>query len=146
MDDEKKTLKYFSDNKNFAKSSQKNQKSAQRSLEIIDDRIVLKVVPPVKTEDEIVTSYTYMKKKGTKKRWSRQETELFYEAVVCCGLDFSMMEPLFPDRARTNLKDKYKKELRSNQKRMENAIDSYKGLNMQKFEELKVQLANLRKK
>jgi len=144
--DDKKTLKYFSDNKNFSKLPQKRTKPGERSLQIVDDRIVLKVEPPVRMEDEIVTSYTYMRKKGSRRRWSRADTEFFYKAVECCGLDFSMMGPLFPDRARANLKDKYKRESRVNAKRMDEAVNSYKGLDIEKLEELKELSKTLRKK
>ncbi|ELA41667.1 uncharacterized protein VICG_01300 [Vittaforma corneae ATCC 50505] len=78
-----------------------------------------------------------MKNKGNRKRWNREENDLFYSALECCGLDFSIMNLLFPDRTRSNLKDKYKRESKVNTHKIEDVLNSYKGFNVEKFEKLK---------
>ncbi|KAL8490091.1 hypothetical protein ACS0TY_025837 [Phlomoides rotata] len=50
--------------------------------------------------------------KTSTKRWSKQETELFYEAVWMFGSDLSMITVLYPGRSRREVKLKYKKEER----------------------------------
>ncbi|XP_010274684.1 PREDICTED: uncharacterized protein LOC104609943 isoform X2 [Nelumbo nucifera] len=45
-------------------------------------------------------------------RWSKQDTELFYQAVRQFGTDFAMIQQLFPNRSRHQVKLKYKKEER----------------------------------
>ncbi|XP_059625614.1 uncharacterized protein LOC132268770 isoform X2 [Cornus florida] len=55
-------------------------------------------------------------------RWSKQETELFYEAVRQFGTDLSMVQQLFPDRTRRQVKLKYKKEERQHPLRLREAL------------------------
>ncbi|KAL0317244.1 UNVERIFIED_CONTAM: Transcription factor TFIIIB component B'' [Sesamum angustifolium] len=55
-------------------------------------------------------------------RWSKQETELFYEAVRQFGTDLSMIQQLFPDRTRRQVKLKYKKEERQHPLRLRDAL------------------------
>ncbi|XP_060192327.1 transcription factor TFIIIB component B'' [Lycium barbarum] len=56
---------------------------------------------------------TYMDKTPST-RWSKQDTELFYEAVQQFGTDLSLIQQLFPGRTRRQLKLKYKKEEKQN--------------------------------
>lgn len=142
---EKRTLKYFLDNKNFSKIPQKREKKVESSLSVVDDQIVFNVIDPQRFEEEIVTSFTYMSKKGNRKRWSPEENILFYKSLECCGCDFSMMNILFPDRSRSNLKEKYKKECKINNLKIENALDNYKKFNMEKFNELKKEMDTFHK-
>ena len=134
---EKKTLKYFLDNRNFSRISHKKGKVSKNKLKIVDDQIVYNSIDPNDLEDEIVTSYTYLTRKGIRKRWNDEENVLFYKALECCGYDFSMMNILFPDRSRNNLKLKYKKELKKNQSKVELALKSFKQFNLENFNELK---------
>ncbi|GAB2228533.1 hypothetical protein Droror1_Dr00022653 [Drosera rotundifolia] len=55
-------------------------------------------------------------------RWSMQDTELFYQAVSQFGSDFSMIQQLFPDRTRHQIKLKYKKEERQHPMRLFDAL------------------------
>lgn len=130
---EKKTLKYFLDNKNFARVHSKPRKKQGDVLRVVDDQIVINSPVSESYDDELVTSYTYMKKKGVRKRWSEKEEDLFYKSLECCGCDFSMMNLLFPDRPRSNLRQKYKKELKANQIRVEDALNNFKRQDGNKF-------------
>lgn len=137
MEEERKTLKYFLDSKNFSRLPQKKFVKKEPVLQVIDDQIVMNCNIPESIEDEIVTSYTYMKKKGNGKRWNNNENKLFYKALECCGCDFSMMNLIFPDRTRRNLKEKYKKESRANLHRVEDALDNFKAFDIEKFNQLR---------
>lgn len=64
---------------------------------------------------------TYMDK-TPRIRWSKQDTELFYEAVQQFGTDLSLIQQLFPGRTRRQLKLKYKKEERQNPFRLHDAL------------------------
>ncbi|KAM7493909.1 hypothetical protein LguiB_028518 [Lonicera macranthoides] len=55
-------------------------------------------------------------------RWSKQDTELFYEAIRQFGTDLSMIQQLFPDRTRRQVKLKYKKEERQHPLRLHEAL------------------------
>jgi len=43
-------------------------------------------------------------------RWTPEETKRFFYALRLCGTDFSLMEPMFPNRDRKDLKLKYSRE------------------------------------
>ena len=137
---EKRTLKYYLDNRNFTRISHKKQRAPKDKLKIVDDQIVYNSIEPHDLEEEIVTSYTYLSKKGISKKWTDEETALFYRALECCGYDFSLMNTLFPGRSRNNLKQKYKKELKNNQLKVETTLKRFKQLNLDKFNELKKEL------
>ncbi|PQM35716.1 transcription factor TFIIIB component B homolog isoform X1 [Prunus yedoensis var. nudiflora] len=65
---------------------------------------------------------SYMDKTPTI-RWSKQDTELFYEAIQQCGSDFTMIQELyFPGRTRHQIKLKFKKEERQNPLRINEAV------------------------
>ncbi|XP_041015922.1 transcription factor TFIIIB component B'' isoform X3 [Juglans microcarpa x Juglans regia] len=57
-------------------------------------------------------------------RWSKQDTELFYEAVRQFGTDFAMIQQLFPGRTRHQVKLKFKKEERQYPLRLSEALTS----------------------
>ncbi|XP_038707911.1 transcription factor TFIIIB component B'' homolog isoform X2 [Tripterygium wilfordii] len=66
---------------------------------------------------------SYMNK-TPRARWSKQDTELFYEAVRQFGTDFSMIQQLFPGRTRHQVKLKYKKEERQHPLMLSEAVTS----------------------
>ncbi|KAH6782639.1 hypothetical protein C2S51_007932 [Perilla frutescens var. frutescens] len=57
-------------------------------------------------------NYQSRMEKTPRVRWSKEDTELFYEAVQQFGTDFSMIAQLFPGRSREQIRNKYKKEER----------------------------------
>ncbi|KAB1212652.1 Transcription factor TFIIIB component B'' [Morella rubra] len=57
-------------------------------------------------------------------RWSKQDTELFYEAVSQFGTDFAMIQQLFPGRTRHQVKLKFKKEEHQYPLRLSEALTS----------------------
>ncbi|KAL5563052.1 hypothetical protein UlMin_032799 [Ulmus minor] len=60
----------------------------------------------------LVNYQSFITDKTPRTRWSKQDTELFYEAVRQFGTDFSMIQQLFPGRTRHQIKSKFKKEER----------------------------------
>jgi len=55
-------------------------------------------------------------------RWPPEETALFYRALRAFGQNYSMIEQLFPNRNRKQIKNKFKKEERSNPALIEAAL------------------------
>ncbi|XP_062076802.1 uncharacterized protein LOC133781749 [Humulus lupulus] len=55
-------------------------------------------------------------------RWSKHDTELFYEAVRQMGTDFTIIQQLFPNRTREQVKLKFKKEERQHPLRLSDAL------------------------
>ncbi|KAL9259966.1 Transcription factor TFIIIB component B''-like protein [Drosera capensis] len=70
---------------------------------------------------EYYNYHSYMQRTPST-RWSMQDTELFYQAVSQFGSDFSMIQQLFPDRTRHQIKLKYKKEERQHPMRLFDAL------------------------
>ncbi|KAL3648763.1 hypothetical protein CASFOL_005166 [Castilleja foliolosa] len=64
---------------------------------------------------------TYMDK-TPRTRWSKEDTEMFYNAVRQMGTDLAMIQQLFPGRTRRQLKLKYKKEERERPMRLHDAL------------------------
>jgi len=71
-------------------------------------------------------------------RWPARDTELFFCALAQFGTDFSLMERVFPGRARRALKNKFNRECRAAPERVdaalraaatgEGAVASYRGI------------------
>ncbi|PON65136.1 Octamer-binding transcription factor [Parasponia andersonii] len=57
-------------------------------------------------------------------RWSKQETELFYGALRQIGADFTIIQQLFPNRTREQVKLKFKKEERQHPLRITEALNN----------------------
>lgn len=55
-------------------------------------------------------------------RWSKSETEMFYEAIRQFGTDFTMIQQLFPGRTRHQVKLKYKAEERKQPLQLADAL------------------------
>ncbi|XP_058003162.1 uncharacterized protein LOC110649928 isoform X2 [Hevea brasiliensis] len=67
--------------------------------------------------------HSFMDKTPTA-RWSKQDTELFYEGIRQFGTDLSMIQQLFPGRTRHQIKLKFKKEERQHPLRLSEALNS----------------------
>ncbi|XP_062176701.1 uncharacterized protein LOC133881710 isoform X4 [Alnus glutinosa] len=74
--------------------------------------------------NETLINYQSFMDKAPSTRWSKQDTELFYEAVRQFGTDFSMIQQLFPSRTRHQVKLKFKKEERQYPVRLSEALTS----------------------
>ncbi|XP_029115525.1 transcription factor TFIIIB component B'' homolog isoform X3 [Scleropages formosus] len=68
------------------------------------------------------TTYSSFRKLKYTKHWSDKETDMFFLAISMVGTDFSMIGQLFPHRARTEIKNKFKKEERANGWRIDKAF------------------------
>ncbi|KNA08636.1 hypothetical protein SOVF_160910, partial [Spinacia oleracea] len=69
-------------------------------------------------------NYQSFMTKEPRMRWTKQDTELFYQALSQFGSDLSMIQQLFPGRTRHQIKLKYKKEERQNPMRLHDALTS----------------------
>ncbi|XP_044302364.1 transcription factor TFIIIB component B'' homolog isoform X3 [Varanus komodoensis] len=68
------------------------------------------------------TTYSSFRKSYYTKPWSEKETDLFFLAISMVGTDFSMISQLFPHRARTEIKNKFKREEKTNGWRIDKAF------------------------
>lgn len=58
-------------------------------------------------------------------RWTDDETELFYDALRCCGVDFMSMARWFPTRIRKSLKRKFNMEEKHNKERIDEVLNAH---------------------
>jgi hypothetical protein len=68
-------------------------------------------------ESEAGDSLTYnsYRKHHHTKKWTDRETAKFYKALSMIGTDFTMIQRLFPNRSRDEIKRKFKREEKLNQ-------------------------------
>ncbi|XP_032070346.1 transcription factor TFIIIB component B'' homolog isoform X2 [Thamnophis elegans] len=93
------------------------------------------------------TTYSSFRKSYYTRPWSEKETDMFFLAISMVGTDFSMISQLFPHRARTEIKNKFKREEKANGWRIDKAFKEKRPFDFSFFTKLleKV-LENERKK
>ena len=89
-----------------------------------------KNIAPIETifannEEKVVNSLSFLDIKPTKK-WSEEETNLFYRAIELFGLDFSLLEIVLRQRTREEIKRKYLREKKINFEGIEKAFKTRK--------------------
>ncbi|XP_054612747.1 transcription factor TFIIIB component B'' homolog isoform X3 [Dunckerocampus dactyliophorus] len=70
------------------------------------------------------------------KPWSSEETDMFFLAISMVGTDFSMICQLFPNRTRSEIRNKFKKEERQNSWRVDKAFEERRKLDIEYFSKL----------
>ncbi|KAL6449266.1 hypothetical protein ACFW04_000717 [Cataglyphis niger] len=110
------------------------QKDAKRVREIMSNDIII--------EEGICNNGGFYKKHKRRKEWPRWETLKFYRVLNVVGTDFLLMQTLFPNRTRQEIKQKYKKEERVNRQLIEKALKYHQEFDTEMLEE---QLAMLQK-
>lgn len=76
-----------------------------------------------------ITSASYAKR-DTAQRWTKTDTDKFFEALSRFGTDFSLVEHVFPTRSRRQIKQKFKREERDNPARVEECLKSRSRMNI----------------
>ncbi|XP_050232413.1 uncharacterized protein LOC126681079 [Mercurialis annua] len=79
---------------------------------------------PENDQSKALFNYHSFMDKTPKARWSKQDTELFYEGLQQFGTDLSMIQQLFPGRTRHQIKLKYKKEERQHPLRLSESLSN----------------------
>ena len=74
-------------------------------------------------------------------RWSADETDLFYKAISQFGLDFSLIEKLFPQRSRKQIKRKYLAEESKNRGKLEDCLKHEPNRDLEQYRQM---IAHLR--
>ncbi|URE30054.1 hypothetical protein MUK42_16046 [Musa troglodytarum] len=75
----------------------------------------------VQSTPKTLNYHSYMNRPQTS-RWSKAETKLFYEAIHQFGTDFAMIQQLFPNRTRHQVKLKFKIEERKHPSQVHDAL------------------------
>lgn len=65
-----------------------------------------------------ITSASYSKRESAQ-RWSKEDNDKFFDALSRFGTDFSLIQHLFPNRSRRQIKLKFKREERENLQKVE---------------------------
>ncbi|XP_070844622.1 transcription factor TFIIIB component B'' homolog [Chaetodon trifascialis] len=91
------------------------------------------------------TTYSSFRKGTYSKPWSSEETDMFFLAVSMVGTDFSMICQLFPHRARSEIKNKFKKEERQNAWRIDKAFRERRKLDIEYFSKLLEKILEVQK-
>ncbi|KAM8743682.1 uncharacterized protein AB9X84_017944 isoform 2-T2 [Acanthopagrus schlegelii] len=91
------------------------------------------------------TTYSSFRKGTYSKPWSNEETDMFFLAISMVGTDFSMICQLFPHRARSEIKNKFKKEERANAWRIDKAFRERRKLDIEYFSKLLEKILEVQK-
>ncbi|XP_068562678.1 transcription factor TFIIIB component B'' homolog isoform X2 [Cebidichthys violaceus] len=91
------------------------------------------------------TTYSSFRKGTYTKPWSSEETDMFFLAISMVGTDFSMICQLFPLRARSEIKNKFKKEERENSWRVDKAFRERRKLDIEYFSKLLEKILEVQK-
>lgn len=91
------------------------------------------------------TTYSSFRKGTYSKPWSSEETDMFFLAISMVGTDFSMICQLFPHRARSEIKNKFKKEERENAWRIDKAFKDRQKLDIEYFSKLLEKILEVQK-
>ncbi|KAG0009754.1 Transcription factor TFIIIB component B [Entomortierella chlamydospora] len=75
-------------------------------------------------------------RKIASERWSEKDTDLFYEALAQWGTDFGIICRLFPSKTRIAVRNKYKREDRYNHSRVEEALNSRRPIDLDKYSKM----------
>lgn len=111
-------------------------------VRVVDGRIVVNekslIVSAMDERASILRDFIRVEESGNKlnsatyanytkaEKWTREDTDFFYEALRQFGTDFSLLQRLFPGRSRRQLKKKYLVEDKVNPSRIEAAINDLK--------------------
>ncbi|XP_039401250.1 transcription factor TFIIIB component B'' homolog isoform X6 [Mauremys reevesii] len=68
--------------------------------------------------------------------WMKKETDMFFLAISMVGTDFSLIGQLFPHRARTEIKNKFKREEKANGWRIDKAFKEKRPFDFEFFAQL----------
>jgi len=88
--------------------------NTRRDKEILSTDVII--------ENEHCHGRGFYKKRQRGKDWPKWETFKFYQVLNVVGTDFLLMQTLFPNRTRQEIKQKYKKEERVNRHLIEKAL------------------------
>ena len=105
---------------------------------VVDGRIVINekslTVNAAVERATALSDFTRVEESGTKlnsatyanyakaEKWTKEDTEFFFQALRQFGTDFSLIQRLFPGRSRRQIKKKYLMEDKMNPTRVEEAI------------------------
>ncbi|XP_015436530.1 PREDICTED: transcription factor TFIIIB component B'' homolog [Dufourea novaeangliae] len=76
----------------------------------------------------------FYKKRQKSKEWPRWETLKFYKALNTVGTDFLLMQSLFPNRTRQEIKMKFKKEEKINRNLIEKVLEYHQEFDIELLE------------
>ena len=106
--------------------------NAQGEIVVNQDTLTLKsqglqLMRPERRVEEHSTRVSAFSYSGylTPEKWTVEDTEKFYQAVRQFGMDYSLIETLFPTRQRKQIKSKFKREERANPAKIEAALQAY---------------------
>ncbi|XP_012268075.2 transcription factor TFIIIB component B'' homolog [Athalia rosae] len=85
--------------------------------------------------DEGRSGNGFYKRPRKTKDWPKWETLRFYTALNTIGTDFLLMQSLFPDRSRQEIKLKFKKEEKTNRTLVEKALKYHQEFDMDALEQ-----------
>lgn len=150
----KETLAHFLENRNFtmSKKCQKKRKQVSKeehpkeSLIIVDGQVVMsKESAKSQIIEDRITSFSYRKNTNGRGKWSKEETILFYQGLSLCGTDFTLLEKIFTDKTRRQIKNKFTNEEKNQPEKVTQILTSPKKFKREELEALKKEYTEIRR-
>lgn len=82
--------------------------------------------------EQVINSHSFATKERPD-RWSKEETDKFYEALSAWGTDFNLISHLFPLRSRNQIKTKFKYEEKRNSLKIQMHLLSRRKVNIDSY-------------
>lgn len=129
---DKKLLAHFLDNKNFPSIRKRarrrkiiTEEATGDTLTIVNGEVVMNNRKEREAiEEDRITSFSYGKAYSVRSKWTREDTLIFYKALSLCGTDFTMLEKIFTDKDRKQIKNKFSKEEKEYPEKINHALSS----------------------
>jgi len=148
-DNSKRALSHFLENRNYPapKKTQRKKRAAQEdeeeerdSLAIVDGQVVMAGAGNKEREaivEDRITALSYGKPHSKRTKWTKEDTILFYRALRLCGTDFTMLEKIFTDKERKQIKNKFTKEEKDHPEKISSVLKSSQKFSKEELEKLK---------
>ncbi|KAI5148481.1 hypothetical protein NEAUS05_1405 [Nematocida ausubeli] len=152
---EKQTLAHFLENRNFAASKRYQRKKKEEkesevkdSLIIVDGEVVISSGGPKENEERNViedrmTAFSYGRA-TSKSRWSKEETILFYKGLSLCGTDFTLLEKIFTDKSRKQIKNKFSIEEKKFPEKISRALSTHRVFKKEELDSLRKEYTEIK--
>ncbi|KAI5191978.1 hypothetical protein NEMIN01_1762 [Nematocida minor] len=144
----KQPLAHFLENRNFPASKKCQKKKRQSTAEeqpkdsliIVDGKVVMNegnAGSKAEVIEDRITAFSYGRQHSARSRWTKEETILFYRALSLCGTDFTLLERVFTDKTRKQIKNKFTNEEKTQPERISQVLLLPKKFKREDLEALK---------
>ncbi|OAG32064.1 hypothetical protein NEIG_01302 [Nematocida sp. ERTm5] len=151
---EKQTLAHFLENRNFTttkkyqRKKKEDKEEVKDSLIIVNGEVVINNGLNNESEDRTIiedrmTAFSYGRT-TSKGRWSKEETILYYKGLSLCGTDFTLLEKIFTDKTRRQIKNKFSIEEKKYPEKVSHALSMHRVFKKEELDALRKEYTEIK--